>query len=423
MLQAALILKKPADSSFRKKRKRLIIQTLVSLAALFTLFSLYNLHVQFPRRQFAIYPRLTGYYAYRGALGVHSDYTDGAGDYPRIATSAREAGLDFVVITDPDTMQARLDGLVGNYGGFFLLCGAELDRPEGSLWFLGPQLMPEGLERATSSLIAEVNREGLSVIQTPLDPLDPWNDWSLANFTALEVLSLKSLWRRADPWRWLSAVSVNIFDGPASLARLGVDESIFALWDELCQERPVVGLATVDSTGQTHLIGDWYVETPSYEEAFSAFQTIILLPEQLPDSPNQAARVITDALAAGHCFGAVAPIGDGSGFRFFARTGSDDTLSIMGDSLTLTEPVILTAYCPPAEGVYLRLLRDGREIAVSEGRRLDHPTTIPGVYRVEARVILPNLPFGEVDRLWLFSNPIYLDAPEEVLVNEEEEQN
>ncbi len=413
-----MLTKQPAkpkgrNTALRKKRKRLIIQTLVSLAALFTLFSLYNLRVQFPRRQFAIYPRLAGHYAYSGALSVHSDYSDGTGSYPRIATSAREVGLDFVVVTDPDTMQARLDGLVGDYGDLFVLCGAELARPEGHLWFLGPQLMPKEMERATSSLIAEVNREGLSVIQTPLDPLEPWSDWSLANFTALEVVSLKSLWRRADPWRWLAAVSVTPFDGAAALARLGVDESVFSLWDELTLERPVVGLATVDCTGQTHIVGDWYVETPSYEEAFSAIQTIILLPEQLPDTPNEAAVVIAKALAAGHCFGSIAPIGDGGGFRFFAQTESDERLSIMGDSLTLTEPVTLTAYCPPAEGVYLRLLRDGREIAISDGRRLEHPTTVPGVYRIEARVVSPNLPFGDIDRLWLFSNPIYLRESEE----------
>jgi len=31
-----------------------------------------------------------------------------------------------------------------------------------------------------------------------------------------------------------------------------------------------------------------------------------------------------------------------------------------------------------------------------------------GVYRVEAWVEAPNLPWGKVQRLWLFSNPIYV---------------
>jgi hypothetical protein len=51
----------------------------------------------------------------------------------------------------------------------------------------------------------------------------------------------------------------------------------------------------------------------------------------------------------------------------------------------------------------LRLLRDGEEIACTEGTTLDAEVEEPGVYRVEA--------FRQAkgrERTWILSNPVYL---------------
>jgi hypothetical protein len=395
------------ETARRRKRGRLVRDIVLALVAAFTLFSLYNLQVQFPAKTFAVYPRLGGYYAYRGVLGVHSRYSDGASKYGEIAVLARKADLDFVVFTDVHSMRARKDGKVGNYGHLYLMCGAELKRPEGKLWILGPKTLPKGLGRATASICAEVNSKGLSVVAMPLDPEEPWSDWGLSNFTALEVVNLRSLWRRADPLTWLGAVSVNLLDGPGSYARLGVDRAAFTLWDELCRTRPVVGLASAETLGWSKVLGDWYLNVPSYESAFHTIHTYVLLPQRLPNNPETASALITGALARGHCFGCIAPIGDGRGFRFTARTGGRKV--VMGDETSLgDEPTILEAYCPPAEGVELLLLRDGRLLKRYSDNRFAYRVFKPGVYRVEAWVVAPNLPWGTVRRLWLFSNPIYV---------------
>jgi hypothetical protein len=395
---------------------RWIRDILLALTALFTLFSVHNLRAQFPRREFAVYPRLGGYYDYRGALCVHSDYSNGKASYGEIAQHAHDAGLDFVVVCDKGTMQARNDGKVGSYGDLFLFCGAELERPEGRLWFLGPTKMPASSgdpDAATATLLAELD-DHLTVIAMPTDPQRPWTDLSLGGFDALEVVNLTSLWRRSDPWQWLAAASVNLIDGAGSLARLGIDRRPFLLWDELTRHRRVVGLSSVDVTGRTKVIGDWYIPTPDYPDALRFLQTHVLLPRRLPEEPREAFLLVNSALKAGHCYGSVAPIGIGSGFRFTARQG--DSVAVMGDELVIDaaagEPVSLEAYCPPAEGVFLTLLRDGEELLRSRDRRLTYVTSRPGVYRVEAWIKAPNLPFGDIERLWLYSNPIYLRLPE-----------
>ncbi|OGD76841.1 MAG: hypothetical protein A2Y64_05100 [Candidatus Coatesbacteria bacterium RBG_13_66_14] len=390
-----------------KKRRRLVRDVVLALVAAFTLFSLYNLQVQFPAKTFAVYPRLGGYYAYRGVLGVHSRYSDGASKYGEIAVLARKADLDFVVFTDVHSMRARKDGMVGNYGHLYLICGAQLDRPEGKLWILGPKTLPKGLGRSTASICAEVNSKGLSVVAMPLDAEEPWGDWGISNFTALEVVNLRSLWRRADPLTWLGAVSVTLLDGPRSYARLGMDRAVFTLWDELCLTRPVVGLASAEALGRSKVLGDWFINVPSYESAFDTIHTYVLLPRRLPTDPGLASALITGALARGHCFGCVAPIGDGRGFRFNAREGEKTV--IMGDETHLgDEPMVLEAYCPPAGGVELRLIRDGKFVKRYLDNRFVYQVFRPGVYRVEAWVEAPNLPWGTVQRLWLFSNPIYI---------------
>ena len=51
----------------------------------------------------------------------------------------------------------------------------------------------------------------------------------------------------------------------------------------------------------------------------------------------------------------------------------------------------------------LRLLRDGVEIAATNGTSLEHETTEPGVYRIEAY----RRAHGR-ERTWIVSNPVYL---------------
>ena len=74
----------------------------------------------------------------------------------------------------------------------------------------------------------------------------------------------------------------------------------------------------------------------------------------------------------------------------------------MGDVVKRTEGLKLTAKCPlPA---YLRLLRNGTEVARSEGKaEFDFAVKEAGVYRLEAFLQLD----GE-QRHWLYANPIYV---------------
>ena len=77
----------------------------------------------------------------------------------------------------------------------------------------------------------------------------------------------------------------------------------------------------------------------------------------------------------------------------------------MGDEWTLEDgaEADLRAHFPlPA---YIRLLRNGEEIAATEAQSLNHRLERPGVYRVEAW-----LEVGGEWRTWIYSNPVYVRA-------------
>ena len=50
---------------------------------------------------------------YSGVIHVHSLYSDGGGTVDDIIESGHKTGLDFIILTDHDTLQARLDGKQG----------------------------------------------------------------------------------------------------------------------------------------------------------------------------------------------------------------------------------------------------------------------------------------------------------------------
>ena len=53
---------------------------------------------------------------YVGVIHVHSTYSDGSRSIPDIASIAGEVDLDYVFMTDHNTLQAKRDGLEGWHG-------------------------------------------------------------------------------------------------------------------------------------------------------------------------------------------------------------------------------------------------------------------------------------------------------------------
>src|SRR5262245_20499254 len=137
------------------------------------------------------------------------------------------------------------------------------------------------------------------------------------------------------------------------------------------------------------------LDTDPYYRSFRNSSTHVLAPRL--DEP-----AIRAALKAGHAFVAHDWMCDATGFRFGARDGRGQRAVIMGDEVTLSDGLKVTAKLPlPA---FVRLVRHGTEVAKTESKsEFEFAVTEVGAYRLEAWLNLD----GEL-RPWIFSNPIYV---------------
>jgi hypothetical protein len=132
-----------------------------------------------------------------------------------------------------------------------------------------------------------------------------------------------------------------------------------------------------------------------YYRSFRNSSTHVLAPK-LDEASLRA------ALQAGHAYVAHDWMCDPTGFRFDAVDANGQARASMGDEVKRSAGLKLTAQLPvPA---YVRLLRQGKEVATSEGKAdVEFPVTEPGAYRLEAWLKLD----GEW-RPWIYANPIYV---------------
>ncbi len=377
------------------------------------------------------------FYDYAGAMHIHSTYSDGAGTVEEIAAAANRAGLDFLVLCDHSSLQARADGKDGWRGRTLVLIGTEITTDAGHLLALGvPESFLPAPHDAEPAQTAIQQSGGLGFVALPCDLKDHWRDFSrMQDGIGLEVFNLSAIARTkinlpglVEVWRrYKSRSPQRAFDMVAARPA-----SELRLWDKLtaapepgCPARRVVGIASLDAHAVMKFARRSY-PFPTYEETFRTLRTHLLTSEPLSygESSRKSARekddaLVHHALALGHCYMAYDNYADPTGFTFEAgladKPAGQAPTALMGDALTFpaesapgAAAFVLTAQAPRTRSL-VRLYHDGRLVAASRGGRLDFAVRAPGVYRIEVflyRRRLGSLCFGA--KPWIFSNPIYV---------------
>jgi hypothetical protein len=389
---------------------------------------------------------LPRFYDYAGAMHIHSTYSDGAGTVEEIAAAANRAGLDFLVLCDHSSLQARADGKDGWRGRTLVSVGTEITTDAGHLLALDVPLsflpVPHDAEPAQAAIQSS---GGLGFVALPCDLKDHWKDFRrMSDGIGLEVFNLSAIARTkinlptlAEVWRRYNSRSPQkAFDLVA--ARPAPE---LKLWDTLTAPpqpglpaRRVVGIASLDAHAVMKFGGRSY-PFPTYEETFRTLRTHLLMTEPLScgEAPAQKRKalekdnaLVHSALALGHCYMAYDNYADSTGFTFEAKPLGDESkddhkkddnksAALMGDALFFPAEAaagapafVLTARTPRTRSL-VRLYKDGRLVAAARGGRLDFPVKTPGVYRIEAylyRQRIGSLCFGA--KPWIFSNPVYI---------------
>lgn len=345
---------------------------------------------------------MTQFADYKGSIHVHSRYSDGTSKLPEIIKDAEEAGLDYFVLSDHDTLKARVDGWEGWQGNVLVVVGVEISPRVGHTLAMRIDDCA-GLKEFSPPDCLKVVREkgGLGFVVHPEGRrkrifrinVSHWRDWDSPDFVGMEVWPYMHDWVESlTPWSFWS----HYFKPHTKIN--GPSRDVLAKWDELCQTRRVVGIGATDNHGRgvpfrngtfgiARILPHHYV--------FKTVRTHILAQPFTGDSASDLDKLY-ECFTEGRCYSAYDLLADSTGFRFQAIIG--DATHEMGEALPFpSSPVQLVAASP--HPCTLRLVANGEPAAEAEGTTLRHQASSPGVYRIEAHLE------GEP---WVFTNPIYL---------------
>jgi hypothetical protein len=346
-----------------------------------------------------------------GVVHIHSTYSDGTGTVPEIAAAARANGLDFLLLTDHDTLAARELGEEGWHGGVLVLVGEEVSplRENHYLAFgldraidhagLGPQQIVDRVNEAGGfGFLSHPFSRGSERFQRRGARGMPWRDLECAGYTGLELWSFVT-----DSAESLNSIRqlVGFIAAPGRFIdhppRRNLD-----LWDEICRRRQCVALGGIDA----HQVGIRIrnrvpLRLMAYKRSFRHLRTHLLTETPLLGDLDRDRDVVFAALRGGRAYIAMDSLAPAHGFRFWAE-GSDGSRAEMGDETGVSEWVLQVRAPRPAR---LRLIRDGEVVERTDGERdgIEHWTDSAGVYRVEAY-----LEAHGRERTWVLSNPIYV---------------
>jgi len=308
---------------------------------------------------------------YRGVFHVHSHHShDSDGSLRSISRSARGKGLDFVVITDHNTVAGR-----GEYekSGLeklpLLIFGNEISTREGHLISLGideeiqPPIGAQEAIRKVRSL------GGHTVLAHPLCPKTHWKDWGVKEFDGMEVYNYACDLYGADKFAFLFEF---LFLPPSLFNRLFIKEPREALkkWDSLGASGALPAFGGADAHRQKAA----GIPLLRYPLSFGAITTYVF-------ADTLSEKEILKALFSGKSFLAFETLGRADRFSFESRGGG--------------KPKNLIVSVP--KRAEIRLLFNGSVVQKIKARSLTFEANRPGTYRVEV---------FRHGKLWILSNAV-----------------
>ena len=343
-------------------------------------------------------------FEYVGSIHMHSTFSDGTGEVTDIAKFADEVGLDFIMLTDHNTLRALQEGFEKWYGNTLLLVGCEINDKENRNHYLA-----FGIDEAFSTrtpakkYVAKVKElGGIGFLAHPHEkrkhkehPAYPWIEWDTEDFTGIEI------------WNHMSEWVENLTEDNKYRSFLHPLRTIIAppketlkVWDELNQKRKVVGIGGIDAHAHKYnLVGFLEVEIFPYKVLFKSIRTHILINEAIKKGKSAkdietAKWQIYNSLREGRCFIANDYVAESKGFRFYAE--HDAVKYQMGDKVPDHKNVTLKVFLPKINAE-IKLLRNGHIIETNKGIDAEFVINKKGAFRIEV--------YHE-ERAWIYSNHI-----------------
>jgi hypothetical protein len=341
-------------------------------------------------------------FEYVGALHMHSTFSDGSGKVKEIAKFADELNLDYIILTDHNTLRALKEGYEGWYGNALLLVGCEINDKENKNHYLAFGIEETYSTRMSAKNYVSKEAGGIGFLAHPHEkrthmkehPPYPWVEWDTEDFTGIEIWNHMSEWME----NLTEQNKYQSFIHPLKTIEAPPQETL-KIWDQLNLKRKVIGIGGVDAHAHKYnLLGFLEVEIFPYKVLFKSIRTHILLDEKIEKGKGEyhlkkAKELIYTALKEGRCFVANDYHGDSKGFKFFAES-SNNTFQ-MGDEIKRNNNIKLKVSVPQKSEI--KLFRSGKKIETIESDKAEFNITRKGAYRIEVYLN---------EKAWIYSNHI-----------------
>ena len=335
-----------------------------------------------------------------GIAHIHTTHSDGGGTIAEVELAAVAAGLDYVIVTDHNSLAGKPGEGYGDTG-VLTIVGTEISNHEGHLLAVG--LEPPTYRFSGDGLDALRDVDELGGVTFVAHPESPrqdlrWTDWDLPGDWGIEVLNGDSQWRATGWLRLLGAALLYPLNSDYALLQMMRRPPALARWDSLLARRRATAIVGADAHGTLRPAPSPSLPLPTYEAVFRIAQNYVLLDRPLSGNAPVDTAAIVAALGRGRSYIGVGALAAAD--RFFFLAERDGERWTMGDTLVSGDPVRLHAGGALPVGAGTTLYRDGVAVTRADGP-LDAQVAEPGVYRVEVQLPGWDLP-------WIVSNPIYV---------------
>jgi hypothetical protein len=344
-------------------------------------------------------------FEYIGAIHMHSIFSDGSGEVLDIVRLADELELDFIILTDHNTLRALKEGYEGWYNKTLLLVGCEINDKENKNHYLAFNIEDTFSTRISAKEYVKKVKDagGIGFLAHPHEkrthmkehPPYPWVEWDTDDFTGIEIWNHMSEWME----NLTEQNKYQNFVHPLKSITKPPEETL-KLWDELSLKRRVVGIGGVDAHAHKYnVLGFFEVEIFPYKVLFKSIRTHVLTHSEIHPGKGvlglaEAKKEIYDSMAKGSCFFANDYHRDSRGFRFFAET--NNRIYNMGET-GQEEGRLKFRVLVPVPKAEIRLIRNGSLIDSVEGKECEFITGNKGAYRIEVYL---------EGNAWIYSNHI-----------------
>lgn len=360
-----------------------------------------------------------GFYDYKGVINVHSSASIGSSNAKFILDSAKNAGLDFIIMTDLNTYEPTVAG--NYYNNLLVLDGRKYSYLDSRLITvplreesMGSNLgevqvkMADLLSQTTTS-----NKDGLLYLAHPFKTGFSWNSEIPEGMDGAEAINLKTLSLKAWQRSKLSTIwSLIIYPFNSRLALTRLFEEPNEEWgliDKIAKTRSFHAYSGAEASARALPFGNYWIRFPSYQRLFEITNNHVLLKSELTGNFQSDKLKIFNALKNGHFYISMDILGDPTGFS--ATMEDHSKTYMMGSVIPFSKHTVLKVKLPakPKHFFEILILKDGEKFKIFNDDQIIMPIEKPGNYRVQVRVSpLWPIPDGKRWLTWVYSNTFYV---------------